>query len=484
MAFLKVLFLLFTAFVEYSSQLEKYEAEQLRVLDSHLKEGLILTCPETGSPSQFNTIINEKLVVWVNEVGQSEKPDSQVSVTSENLLTPNRPTRFEYVFNRPFSDISCGYFIANTNKYVRIKRWKLSYVDTARVALDFAINDSYFKIKTYNQTFHKIDYLKENSTLGTIVESGNIIRPYCKVNFDLPLSTTLIWLQYQKYENNKLVVNEAWRRLDSGKFESRQDFLDGENRAIEFISLLRNLFNNPDNSVTLNLQCATYVTGDTIKAQTGDYFLIKGSAKDTDDKKPTGGAGGLTETELILTIIFSILGFFILLGLLILLIYCCCCGLCCPWCYDKNKNRKRTSYQEKSTTVSKNRQQKSNVVPIPIQSINDSFEVPASPRTFRSSVHLDNINYQMDPSLRFHNDTRPATTSLHVTSIPTAQRNDLLVKKNSFPPHELSKIYEDDGSYYYSDNTGGKNFIYQREDFYESTITSTGRAPLELIHQV
>ena len=90
--------------------------------------------------------------------------------------------------------------------------------------------------------------------------------------------------------------------------------------TIQFITILKNLYNSPDNSVFIILQCVSYLDGSTVGAKSVDFKFIK------DDTSVTKNAiKGLTTLEIVLICVSVILGIMLMLGLIILL-YCCCCG--------------------------------------------------------------------------------------------------------------------------------------------------------------
>jgi hypothetical protein len=231
----------------------------------------MLLCPDTGSPVEPNTNIDQYLIYWVNETSISNIPDNQISLANLILLTPVLDDRFNLVFTRPYSELSCGYYF--NNRYTRIKKWSLTYVDKADVQLKRTIDESYF-----NSSVFQINYQISNSTLLGLSKSRNIFKLDCEPNFDRPLIiTTFIWLHYIKMENFKVTVDETLHMVANPGtvYPDDMQIFEGTDRKVEFITLLKNLYNSPDNSVSINLQCVSYIVGFSIGAISADYYLIR-----------------------------------------------------------------------------------------------------------------------------------------------------------------------------------------------------------------
>ncbi len=467
------------------------QTERLRVLYSELNRGLMLLCPDTGSPVAPNTNIDQKLIYWVNETSISNIPDNQISIASLILLTPVLDDRFNLVSTRPYSELSCGYYF--NNRYTRIKKWSLTYVDKADVQLKRTIDESYFKLISFNSSVFQINYQISNSTLLGLSKSRNIFKLDCEPNFDRPLIiTTFIWLHYIKMENFKVTVDETLQMVANPGtvYPDDMQIFEGTDRKVEFITLLKNLYNSPDNSVYINLQCASYTEGFNIGAKSADFNIIKrdsGSAGAITNKH-----GGLTTLEIVLICVFSILGLLLLLALLILL-YCCCCGALRKRKEDKSEiKNKNTVYDDKLDKG----------VEVPIRTLKedeDEFLFSSNTKqknsynntdstnrlTYRTSLHLDNINndhIQRDQPFSYINEPK------HVTTLPNLQRNELTVIKD--PSNYEDSSRDEYNTQFYRDNH--QKFLSKKEKFYEvKTITTkttknlpsiSGTVPLEITY--
>ena len=293
-------------------------------------------------------------------------------------------------------------------------------------------------------------------------------------------------------ENFKVTVDETLQMVaNSGTvYPDDMQIFEGDDRKVEFITLLKNLYNSPDNSVYINLQCASYTEGFNLAAKSKDFNLIKGEAGSGSAGAIKSPHGGLSTLEIVLICVFSILGLLLLLGLLILL-YCCCCG---AW----SKRKEAKSETKNKNTMNKN--QPDQGVEVPIRTLTsadeDEFVFTSNNNqkasnnntdstnrlTYRTSLHLDNINQdqlQREQPFSYINEPK------HVTTLPNLKKNELTVIKDPSNYEESPRGYEYD-TQYYRDNY--KNFLYKKENFYEVKTTTTtknlpsvsGTVPLEI----
>ncbi len=177
-----------------------YDVSRLRILKSQLRNNAIrLQCPLTGSPQQSNQLISTKNIIWIDEINQDSKQDRDIMILNNIMLAQST---LVYNLNQQINDLSCGYYIQS---YKRIKKWKLTYVDKAEVTLNTKINNRYLEIKRFNDTYAPL-VLKQS--LGGQTLSGDIMQLACSTNFDAPLTTAIIWLNYIRYdENNRIIVS-------------------------------------------------------------------------------------------------------------------------------------------------------------------------------------------------------------------------------------------------------------------------------------
>jgi hypothetical protein len=295
--------------------------ESLRVLNSELNKGLMFLCPETGSPELPNTNIDQKLIYWVNETDARKFVDNQIPLPILNLLTPVVNDRFLLVFTRPYSEVSCGYFF--NNRYTRIKKWILTYVDKADVQLKRSIDESFFKLTSFNSSVFQINYKISNSTLLGLSKSRNIFKLDCEPNFDRPfIVQTILHLKYIRVDDKKLISNETLKMVANPGtvYADDMQIFEGTDRKVELITILKNLYNSPNTSASIALECQSYLDGLVLGAKSADFTIIKG-----DTSVVKNQINGLTTLEIVLICISSILALLLLLGLIILLY--CCCGL-------------------------------------------------------------------------------------------------------------------------------------------------------------
>ena len=357
---MKVLILLITLISTYATQI--IESERLRVLYSELERGLILLCPETGSPNPEapNKNINGTLIYWVNETNIINIPDNQIPIASLMLLTPFLNDRFYFVFTRPLTELSCGYFF--NNRYTRIKKWSLTYVDKPEVQIRRKVDENYFKLTSFNSTFYIINYQIPNTTLTGLTKSRDIFKLDCVPNFDRPLIiTTLIWLHFVKNDGVQQIFDETFQMAANSEqvYPDDMQIFEGADRKVEFITFLKNLYNSPDkNSVYINLQCASYTEGFSLGAESMGFNLIKDDSLSsastssstgmvsTNNTQSTVFSGiavvtstvsttvvnsnlinsrnvGLSTLEIVLICVFSIVGLIIILSLVIFLCFTC-----------------------------------------------------------------------------------------------------------------------------------------------------------------
>ena len=152
---MNVFIILLLAFIK-TLESQTIQTERLRVLYNELNRGLILLCPDTGSPVAPNMNIDQKLIYWVNETNIINIPDNQIPLASLMLLTPVLHDRFNLVFTRPLTELSCGYYF--NNRYTRIKKWSLTYVDKPEVQLNRVVDENYFKLTSFNSAFKFVFY--------------------------------------------------------------------------------------------------------------------------------------------------------------------------------------------------------------------------------------------------------------------------------------------------------------------------------------
>jgi hypothetical protein len=352
------LIILLLAFIK-TMESHTIQTERLRVLYSELNRGLMLLCPDTGSPVEPNTNIDQYLIYWVNETSISNIPDNQISIASLILLTPALDDRFNFIFTRPYSELSCGYYF--NNRYTRIKKWSLTYVEKADVPLKKTIDESYFKLISFNSSVFQINYQISNSTLFGLSKSRNIFKLDCEPNFDRPLIiTTFIWLHYIKMENFKVTVDETLHMVANPGtvYPDDMQIFEGTDRKVEFITLIKDLYNSPDNSVSINLQCVSYIVGFNIGAISTDFIIIKRDSGSTGVITSSQGTltsssigqvttgpnnvgtkstlvsiensstikstrGRLENVDIVLICVFSVVGIIIILSLAIFLIFTC-----------------------------------------------------------------------------------------------------------------------------------------------------------------
>lgn len=255
-------------------QLDPNNYELLRVLTFYLNRGLTLECPDTGLPDTANVNVPQNLLVWVNETGQSDKNDEDLKLI---LLTPDSNARYKYVFSTPVTDLSCGYYFKN--KYTRIKKWKLIYIDRADIELVTQIDRNSILLNPINSSHNAIQYLKSSQSLNQLTNS-EIFKLSCKTNFDIPLGFTLIWLNLKTFntENAQLINNESWRRFYNDRIQADQKFERNSSDERDFVELLKVLFTAEPNSISIELTCSRYIYISERIADSKNYVLVKTGA--------------------------------------------------------------------------------------------------------------------------------------------------------------------------------------------------------------
>ena len=192
--------------------------DNIRVLKSYLQYGVTFQCPLTGSPTDPNSLLGYNEILWINESTQSTKPDDQIDVVN-NLLGSKS---IYYLLFRETSDLSCGYFYKNS--YVRIKKWKMTFVDNANVQLNINVDQNLIYFKRVNDSTIGINYLGKQSEISSISESSKLMKLTCQPNFDYPLSFTVLWLTYRKYNGNTPTLEERWSQFQINSNDSKQLF--------------------------------------------------------------------------------------------------------------------------------------------------------------------------------------------------------------------------------------------------------------------
>jgi hypothetical protein len=97
-----------------------YLRETKRVLKQHIINHSI-QCPSATKPN--NAVVKFEELFWINENNDNVKPDSNVLISSANLIDKAQLT---IRVNNELNFVSCGYLF-NSN-YVRIKMWNFVYV--------------------------------------------------------------------------------------------------------------------------------------------------------------------------------------------------------------------------------------------------------------------------------------------------------------------------------------------------------------------
>ena len=95
-------------------------------------------------------------------------------------------------------------------------------------------------------------------------------------------------------EKFKVTVDETLQMVANPGtvYPDYMQIFEGTDRKVEFITLLKNLYNSPDNNVYINLQCASYTEGFNIGAKSTDFII---------NKRDSGSAGIITSTQGALT---------------------------------------------------------------------------------------------------------------------------------------------------------------------------------------
>lgn len=455
--------------------------DKLRVLTSELKTGLKLLCPDTGSPVAPNQNIDKKLIHWADEKNIRNIPDDQISSASLSFLPADVNDRFLFTLHNPMEELSCGFYFDKI--YRRIKKWSFTYVNQSEVILETNVDAKYFKLSPYNTTFSRLDYRVSNETLLGLSQSRKTFRLDCKPNFDRPLIiTTVLWLKYTRHGNAE--ISEIFQMpANSGtKYLDDTQIFEGVKRKIEFSTILWNLFDSPANEALISLQCVSFLDGFNMEAKSLELNILKGGSTGM----VTMTSGGLSNLEIALISVFSILGLILLIGL-ILLLYCCCCG---AW------GRKRREENAKSKEKNKPKGYDVDGVEVPIRTLTSSEEErmfsnkntqiisnnsdSMNKRSYRTTLHLDNINREQADK-EFHRsdyiNENLQKQSKHVTTLPNLQKNELTMIKdpnNSF-------FYSEDGDYSYIPRYNQDNYkkvIFKNEDYYEiKTSSMTKKLP-------
>jgi hypothetical protein len=181
------------------SAVQSNETTKLRVLKSQLKFGIALQCPLVALPNYPNQLISPNKIIWIDERNQMGLTDKDMVIVSSIVLGQST---LHLILNHPISDLSCGYY---DQKYFRIKKWKLTYEDYAKAELLTKINSNIINALKYNQTSTELDLISKDS-FNKVTQSGDVMQLSCANNFDLPLTTARIWLNYVKYDQNNMVI--------------------------------------------------------------------------------------------------------------------------------------------------------------------------------------------------------------------------------------------------------------------------------------
>ncbi len=126
------LFVLGSLFVATSCQINRFQpvqtnppgvtylTETIRILTLYI-DTVVIQCPSVskvnGQPVKFEELF------WINENNDRLNPDSNVLISSANLIDKSQLT---VRINQQINFLSCGYLF--DNKYVRIKLWTFNYI--------------------------------------------------------------------------------------------------------------------------------------------------------------------------------------------------------------------------------------------------------------------------------------------------------------------------------------------------------------------
>jgi hypothetical protein len=176
-----------------------YETSKLRILKSQLKNGIQLQCPLIGLPNYPNQLIPTNKIIWIDEKNQNSLMDKDMVIVNSIMLSQSS---LYYNLRQQISDLSCGYY---DQTFFRIKKWRLTYEDNSKAELVAKINSSLINSRKYNDTYTELDLISREN-FNKITQSGKLMALSCVNNFDLPLTTARIWLNYMKYNQEKVVV--------------------------------------------------------------------------------------------------------------------------------------------------------------------------------------------------------------------------------------------------------------------------------------
>ncbi|CAF0783702.1 unnamed protein product [Brachionus calyciflorus] len=339
--------------------------ESLRVLKQFARH-VEIQCPI------INNILVEQ-IKWIKEDRFYDKPDESV-VIDQNCLIVSSQLKINLYDS--FNYVSCGY-ISNNNKYVRLKSWQFTYIDTATTELKITNNPSNTKYTILNQT-HSSLALAKNYEFYNWNQAIDFLRFKCINNFDLPYTRRFVWLYLF---NSDTCTSETWHKYDLDIEEGYNIYqiFNNPNSHINqtFSYFVKLLFSEKQNHLTL--QCGSYYETQML-AQSNLLALLNGGFFKSSH----------TNWALIGGIIGGILGFLLLLCLLGLLIFCC---LRC---------RKRKNTKKKTEILSENKSDNFvSTVPINVTNLtsNSNTNINSNLNSTQINNNLSNHNgtYRVQP---------------------------------------------------------------------------------------
>ncbi len=111
--FLFILGILLTKLADANNVIQ---IQKIRVIKNYVNH-VMIQCPVNGN------LVRAEHIKWVNERYDFNKPDEEVLISSQNLLSSGQ---LNYQLQDGLHYFSCGYILNNC--YVRVKLWQIDYV--------------------------------------------------------------------------------------------------------------------------------------------------------------------------------------------------------------------------------------------------------------------------------------------------------------------------------------------------------------------
>jgi len=293
-----MVFALATLFISFKKS-ESYTFESFTILRASLAiGGAWLECSLIAG----NKTLKASDIIWLNETNQSYKDDKDIN-TLNAIVASGAST---WKLDSAYEDLSCGY--TSQSEYVRIKKWKLTYVSRASIELSHIIVDDNFKMNKINSSLCEVDY-NPVENLFAISSSRDILRLFCNRNFDMPTMSPSILLHLEELSaNGELISDELWISGTDLYFTNYKD------EQQEFIYFLKKLITSTEQRMRIYLKCIIENPYLKVLENSGNFYLVKRStiSENSSLKKDN--------LAMILSLVFGFVGLILLVAIIIFII--------------------------------------------------------------------------------------------------------------------------------------------------------------------